>query len=154
MRRVLTNILVGASVLTSLAAAPRPNYPGSSKAPTDALPRDQVATLKPYQTGTASWYGKPFQGKTTASGEAYNMFQFTAAHRRLPMGTVLRVTNLQNGSSVIVRVNDRGPVPRSRIIDLSYAAAKVLDLRQCGLGRVRLDVIEFPAEVAVSTGMP
>lgn len=149
MRRVLTNILVGASVLTSLAAAPRPNDPGSSEAP-----RKTLATPKPYQVGTASWYGKPFQGRTTASGEAYDMFQYTAAHRRLPMGTLLRVTNLRTGSAVFVRINDRGPIPRSRIIDLSYAAAKALDLRKQGLGRVRLDVIELPTELAVSTGMP
>ena len=153
MRRVLTNILVGTSVLASLAAAPRPNDPGSSTAPTRTLPR-KLVTPKPYQIGTASWYGRPFQGKTTASGEAYDMFQFTAAHRRLPMGTLLRVTNLRNGSSVFVRINDRGPMPKSRIIDLSYAAAKALDLRKPGLGRVQLDVIEIPSEVAVSTGMP
>jgi len=77
-----------------------------------------------YQLGLASWYGKFFQGKTTASGEPFDENQLTCAHRTLPMGSVLKVTNLQNNKSVIVTVNDRGPVPESRVIDLSYAAPK------------------------------
>jgi rare lipoprotein A len=102
----------------------------------------------PYQIGKASWYGKHFHGKKTASGEPYNMFQFTAAHPALPLGTMVKVTNLHNGLSVVVRVNDRGPVPKSRIIDLSYGAAEILGLRAGGIERVRLDVVE-PQSVAL-----
>jgi len=99
-------------------------------------------TTKPYQIGRASWYGKPFHGKTTANGEIYNMFQFTAAHRQLPLGTWVKVTNLRNGRWIMVRVNDRGPVPENRIIDLSYAAAQLLGFRERGLERVRLDKVK------------
>src|SRR5258706_11829393 len=91
-------------------------------------------TPKPYQVGRASWYGKQFHGRTTASGEPYDMFQFTAAHRQLPLGTWVKVTNMHNGRWVMVRVNDRGPVPESRIIDLSYGAAEMLfDAKDRGL---------------------
>lgn len=158
MRRVLTHILVSASMLTSLAAAPRANDdPGSSKAPSKTIKRHRHNAAKPYQVGKASWYGKYFHGRMTASGEPYDMFQLTAAHRQLPLGTVLRVTNLQNGRWVIVRVNDRGPVPRTRIIDLSYGAAELLDLRRPGVETVRLDIVEAPATLAstqASVGMP
>lgn len=102
---------------------------------------------KPYEVGTASWYGKQFHGRTTASGETYDMFQFTAAHRHLPLGTWVKVTNLRNGKWVVVRVNDRGPVPRSRIIDLSYGAAQMIGLRGEGVGKVRLDIVA-PEEMA------
>jgi len=102
---------------------------------------------KPYQIGTASWYGRQFHGKTTASGEPFNMFNLTAAHRTLKLGTWVKVTNMRNGASIIVRINDRGPVPESRIIDLSYEAATLLDLRAYGLQKVRLDIAD-PETVA------
>lgn len=98
--------------------------------------------VKPYQIGRASWYGKPFHGRTTANGETYNMFQFTAAHRQLPLGTWVKVTNLRNSRWIMVRVNDRGPVPENRIIDLSYAAAQLLGFRERGVERVRLDKVK------------
>jgi len=104
---------------------------------------------KPYQVGTASWYGRYFHGRPTASGEPYDMFRLTAAHRTLPLGTWVKVTNLKNGRSVIVRINDRGPVPKSRIIDLSFEAATLLDVRARGLQEVRLDVVK--PEVVAST---
>ena len=104
--------------------------------------------VKPYQVGTASWYGAYFQGKETASGEPFDMHDLTAAHPTLPLGTYVRVTNLRNGRNVVVRVNDRGPVVDGRIIDLSYEAAKVLDLKSRGLQRVRLDLVETPPTVA------
>ena len=94
-----------------------------------------------YQLGLASWYGKAFQGRTTASGEDFDMNDLTAAHRDLPLGTLLRVTNLRNHLSVIVRVNDRGPVPEDRIIDLSYAAAQQLSFENRGLAQVKLEVL-------------
>ncbi len=92
--------------------------------------------------GTASWYGKQFEGKTTASGEPFDMHEFTAAHPTLPLGTYIRVTNLRNGRAVILRVNDRGPVVDGRIIDVSYNAARALDFRDQGLQRVRVDLVQ------------
>jgi len=96
------------------------------------------------QVGSASWYGKAFQGKPTASGESYDMWQYTAAHRNLPLGTWVRVTNLKNGKSLIVRVNDRGPYVDTgkRIVDVSYAAARMLEFSGQGLARVKLEVVE------------
>jgi rare lipoprotein A len=92
-----------------------------------------------YQIGLASWYGKYFQGKKTAAGESYDMNGLTCAHRSLPLGSWIRVTNLKNSRSVFVRVNDRGPVPESRIVDLSYGAAKAVGLEERGVGRVKLE---------------
>ena len=92
-------------------------------------------------TGKASWYGKDFHGGPTASGVKYDMYTFTAAHRTLPMGTVVKVTRKDNDKSVMVCVTDRGPYVRGRIIDLSYAAATQLDLRNKGVGDVRLEVV-------------
>jgi rare lipoprotein A len=103
---------------------------------------------KAYQVGTASWYGSYFQGKDTASGEAYNMYDFTAAHPSLPLGTYVRVTNLRNGRAVVVRINDRGPVVDGRIIDVSYGAAQALGMKSRGLQQVRLDLVEAPQTVA------
>jgi len=94
---------------------------------------------KTFQVGTASWYGKQYDRKTTASGEPFDMNAFTAAHPTLPLGTWVRVTNLQNGKAVIVRINDRGPLPRGRIIDLSYRAANFLDFEKKGVQRVRIE---------------
>jgi rare lipoprotein A len=164
MRQVLANILV---VLvystTSLLAAQPPNTSGTATSKHEVARPEKgngnnnsktamgVAhrkrTSKAYQVGTASWYGKSFHGKTTASGEPYDMFQFTAAHRQLPLGTLVKVTNLDNGRSVVVRVNDRGPVPHTRIIDLSYGAARMLGIPGHGIEPVRLDIVQ-PAQVA------
>jgi peptidoglycan lytic transglycosylase len=101
-----------------------------------------------YQIGRASWYGKFFQGKETASGEDYNMNSMTCAHRSLPLGSMVKVTNLRNHKSVILRVNDRGPVPRSRIIDLSYAAARFLGFAKRGTAPVRVDLLATTSQVA------
>jgi|SRR5580700_5501164 rare lipoprotein A len=97
---------------------------------------------KAYQVGTASWYGEQFQGKQTASGELFDMRDFTAAHPKLPLGTYVKVTNLRNGKAVVVRINDRGPVVDGRIIDLSYNAARALGFKQLGLQTVRLDIYQ------------
>lgn len=94
------------------------------------------------QTGLASWYGHDFHGKITSSKEIYNMYDLTAAHRTLPFGTYVVVTNLDNGKSVTVRINDRGPFIKGRIIDLSYAAAKMLDMIGEGVIPVRIEVLE------------
>ena len=99
------------------------------------------AGVHPYQVGTASWYGEDFEGKPTASGEPFNMFDLTAAHPSLPLGTYVKVTNLHNRRAVIVRINDRGPIVPGRIIDVSYGAARVLNFQAKGVQRVRLDVV-------------
>ena len=93
------------------------------------------------QEGVASWYGPKFHGRRTASGEIYNMYALTAAHKILPMHTKVKVTNLENGRSLIVRINDRGPFVKNRIIDLSYAAAKKLGMVGPGTGRVRVEAL-------------
>ncbi|WP_114777534.1 septal ring lytic transglycosylase RlpA family protein [Botryobacter ruber] len=100
------------------------------------------------QKGTASWYGSKYHGKTTSSGEPYNKHSMTAAHRVLPFGTKVKVTNLSNNKSVIVRINDRGPFSGNRIIDVSEAAARKLDFIDDGLGKVSVEVIELPDATA------
>jgi len=90
------------------------------------------------ERGIASWYGEGFHGNPTASGEIYNMYDLTAAHRTLPLGTSVMVTNLENHRSVRVRINDRGPFLKGRIIDLSYAAAKAIDMAEKGTARVEV----------------
>jgi rare lipoprotein A len=94
-----------------------------------------------FQIGRASWYGGLFQGRETASGETYDMNSMTCAHRSLPLGSLIRVTNLHNHKTVVVRVNDRGPVPDTRVVDLSYAAAKSLDFSYNGTAPVKLELI-------------
>lgn len=95
------------------------------------------------ERGTASWYGPGFNGKPTASGEKFNQSAMTAAHKTYPFGTVVRVTNLSNGRSVQVRINDRGPFVKNRIIDLSQGAAKKIDMIQAGTVPVRLDILRW-----------
>ena len=97
-----------------------------------------------FQKGTASWYGKLFHGKETASGNNYNMYGFTAAHRSLPLGSKVRVTNLQNGKDIVVKINDRGPYIKNRIIDLSYSAAKSLGIIGSGIQDVKIEVLSIP----------
>jgi rare lipoprotein A len=145
MRRILAHGLTIASLIVGLGAAQGPNISEATAAPVSSKQanpevRKQIKT-KPYQVGTASWYGQIFDGKPTASGEPYDMYDMTAAHLKLPMGSYVRVTNLRNGRAVIVRVNDRGPIVPGRIIDLSYGAAQALEFRQRGLQRVRLDLV-------------
>jgi rare lipoprotein A len=97
--------------------------------------------------GVASWYGPDFHGGKTSNGEYYDMTAFTAAHKTLPMNTQVRVTNLDNGRSTIVRINDRGPFVANRIIDLSYAAAKEIGMIKKGTARVKLEVIDYDTSV-------
>ncbi|PMR68643.1 septal ring lytic transglycosylase RlpA, partial [Halomonas heilongjiangensis] len=93
--------------------------------------------------GTASWYGEKFHGYATSNGEIYDMYKMSAAHRSLPLPSFVRVTSLDNGNSVIVRVNDRGPFHNDREIDLSYAAAARLDILGRGTGRVKVEAIDI-----------
>ncbi|CAA6822502.1 MAG: Rare lipoprotein A precursor [uncultured Sulfurovum sp.] len=90
--------------------------------------------------GNGSWYGKKYHGRQTASGEPYNMYAYTAAHKTLAFGTMVKVTNLKNNRSVIVRINDRGPFVGGRIIDLSYMAAKELDYINDGVAKLKLEL--------------
>jgi len=97
------------------------------------------------ETGVASWYGVPYDGRRAASGEVYDMRQLTAAHRQLPFQTWVEVTNLSNGKQVDVRINDRGPFVKGRILDLSQAAARDIDMLRAGTARVRVKVIPPPS---------
>ncbi len=151
MRRALSILAAAGFLVANVGAAPVPNHhQPQSKTPNElkvaqSNPRlssgKTTRSKKPYQVGNASWYGKQFHGRTTASGEDFDMFELTAAHRRLPLGTYVKVTNLRNGKWVIVRVNDRGPYVGNRIMDLSYSAARMLNFRD-GIERVRLDVVQ------------
>ncbi len=102
------------------------------------------------QTGIASWYGKPFHGRETANGETYDMNGLTAAHKTLPMPTYVRVTNLENGRVLTVRVNDRGPFVHGRIIDLSRRGAQLLGFEEQGVARVLVEAVPSPDEVEVA----
>jgi len=102
------------------------------------------------QVGMASWYGAPYHNRRGSNGEVYDMNAMTAAHLTLPLGSIVRVTNLKTGHSAVVRITDRGPFVEGRILDLSLAAAKALDVYLPGTARVRLDVLEAPA--ALDTG--
>ena len=150
----LTGCLLVASLLSSCtgihtpmsvppAGGPQPNTSGAQPSPTTRV-----------QVGMASWYGKEFHGRPTASGEIYDMYQPTAAHLTAPLGTYALVTNLENGQSVRVRINDRGPYKRPRILDLSYEAARQLDLVHPGLGRVQIEFLAEPTLVVQPTVTP
>lgn len=111
-----------------------------------AVPADAVPILT--ETGLASWYGAPYHNRRSSNGELYNMHAMTAAHRTLPLGSIVRVTNVKTGQSALLRITDRGPFVDGRILDVSYAAAKRLDIWQPGVARVKLEVMQTPASVA------
>ena len=115
-----------------------------------ASPKDSARAYGKYSqnggasfSGRASYYGPKFHGRMTASGEAFNMYELTAAHRTLPFGTILKVTNLANGKSVTVKVNDRGPFKKNRVLDLSYAAAKKIGMVQSGTARIKAVIVKL-----------
>ena len=138
--RVLTRVaLASLALLASGCLAPRPVYRGGVRGVASL-----VAGLE--QRGTASFYAGSFNGRQTASGERYDMNGMTCAHRTLPFGTLLEVENLDNGSTVTVRVNDRGPYVGGRIIDLSRGAADRLGMVDSGTAEVRLRVVGFEEE--------
>ena len=110
--------------------------------------RHDNSTRDLVQTGIASWYGCEEQGQLTADGEHFDRHQFTAASRHLPFNTIVRVTNRDNGRSVQVRINDRGPFVRARVLDLSEAAADVLDMKKTGTAPVKIELIEPAAAQA------
>ena len=150
MLRVLSPLAATLVLATALGAAPGNSTPESRKGiPGQTQDTNQPTHTKKGQVGKASWYGRIFQHHKTASGEPYDMNDLTAAHRTLPLGSWVKVTDLTTDRAVVVRINDRGPIIRNRIIDLSYGAAKILGMR--GVDRVRLDVLQTP-EVAENFG--
>lgn len=118
------------------------------KPPVRQVPQVAVRSIRTQISGIASWYGPGFHGNISASGERYNQNALTAAHRSLPFGTKVQVTNLNNGRSVIVKINDRGPYVRGRVIDLSAAAARSLGMMQSGVAPVRIDVLANTGETS------
>jgi rare lipoprotein A len=157
MKRILS---FGFAALLSCGLALAASNPDAVSPKSDSpVPVRSSRTLKAAKTdtrrasktqfGVASWYGKKFHGRQTASGDTYDMFQFTAASRTLPLGTLVKVTNLRNGKWVIVKINDRGPYVGHRVMDVSYGAAQMMGFRQRGLERVKLEVIE-PEQLALA----
>lgn len=168
--------------LPPVASSPRPVTPATKPAPVpmpaddapEPLPRSKAGNPPFYevlgeryfvleesegyqQQGIASWYGAPFHGKRTSSGTVYDMHDFTAAHKTLPLPTLVRVTNLDNGRSILVTVDDRGPFVKNRLIDLSYAAAKELEIVKSGTGRVEVEAVRtrrVPSAAAAPTTQP
>ncbi len=146
---------LGATAAQSVAASPRvlslkgplPKRKGHRKVgePYVVNGRRYVPRHDPTyrETGIASWYGEDFHGRLTANGEVFDMHRLTAAHPTLPLPSRVKVTNLANGRSLTVRVNDRGPFVGSRIIDLSRGAARSLDLEKSGVGRVRVEFLSL-----------
>lgn len=119
---------------------------GSKKSSSGYRHSDELKNVDGYtQTGLASWYGDKEHGNLAASGERFSKYDYTAAHKSLPFGTIVRVTNLENGKDVVVNINDRGPFIRGRIIDLSYSSAKSIDLVRTGVAKVKVEVISSPS---------
>jgi rare lipoprotein A len=135
-RRLQNGVAAGILVLTMSVAGATVDADG--QAPGRSQTRLNK-TLHWFEVGMASWYGPHFQGKKTANGESYDMNGLTCAHRSLPLGSWVRVTNLKNQRTVFVRVNDRGPVTEGRVVDLSFAAAKAVGL--AGVGKVKLEPV-------------
>ena len=145
LRKTAVRATIAATVFgcTASAIAGDHDKAAVAKTPSNSAPKvSTVGRIKQFfETGQASWYGLKFQGRKTSSGEVFDMNALTCAHRSLPIGSWLRVTNLRNRKSVLVRVNDRGPMVASRIIDLSYAAAHAVGLS--GTGKVKLERVNI-----------
>ncbi len=140
----MKNILMGCTVaaLVALTARTEARPAGAINLETYVAPK--IAQEITHEFGLASWYGEECQGNTTASGEVYDMNELTAAHRTLPLGTKLKVTNLRNKRSLVVRINDRGPFIDNRMLDVSMAAAKKLGFMSTGVALVRTEVVSMP----------
>jgi rare lipoprotein A len=127
---------------------PEEPSPAANSEPDSAEPEVPQGT-KPIltETGMASWYGPPYHNRRGSNGELYNMHAMTAAHRTLPLGAIVRVTNVKTGSSALVRITDRGPFIPGRVVDLSLAAARKVDVYQPGVARVKVEVLETPVPI-------
>ncbi|MDP2885904.1 MAG: septal ring lytic transglycosylase RlpA family protein [Ignavibacteria bacterium] len=142
-------ILVGCASAPRFATRSNPPSPQTestaetTKSEKTRPPRNPTGKILLTLEGVASYYADDYHGKQTSNGEIFDMNELTAAHRTLPFGTTARVTNLENKKTVVVRINDRGPFKEGRIIDLSLAAAKELDLIRMGTARVRIEVLEW-----------
>lgn len=146
MERIAASLLaaaLAAGIFACAGTAPREQPAG----PVPPAAPEKVSL----ETGTASWYGRDFHGRTTAGGEPFDMYGISAAHRTLPLGTVLRVTNLDNFKTLTVRVIDRGPFVRNHVLALSYGAARELGFVPQGAVRVRIEAAEEPGNAAVYT---
>jgi rare lipoprotein A len=157
-----TGTLLTLVLIFACAGREVPSTPIASTAPSpDSVPMDvqlPVQNTNYRETGIASWYGRELHGKLTANGEVFDMYGLSAAHRTLPLGAVVRVTNLDNFKSITVRINDRGPFIKSRFLDLSYGAARELGFVSQGTARVRIetmealrDTIQYTVQAAVFT---
>jgi rare lipoprotein A (peptidoglycan hydrolase) len=146
-------LVAGSILLAGCATTKRPPVPARRAARPPAP--STVAPNYPTQEGLASWYGPGFQGRLTSSREVYDQYDFTAAHRTLPLGTWALVTNTENGRTVKVYVNDRGPYIDGRVIDLSFAAAYALDMVDTGTAPVRIVVLghDAPKKRRASLGL-
>jgi len=138
----MRKLVIGCAMVGLIALSPK----SEARPPAYVGPMPVVhPSLAPKgEIGMASWYGIERQGKPTASGELFDSKRLTAAHRKLPFGTTVRVTNLRNLETTLLKINDRGPGVSSRVIDVSWAAAKELGFLEAGLARVEVDVISFP----------
>ena len=133
-----------AAAFTAHSALPQPSAPAAGAVDLDTFdpPIEEAPVARAIGSGTASYYGAKFQGRRTASGEKFDMHAMTAAHRTLPFGTLVEVTNPRNGKTVTVRINDRGPFHGNRILDVSLDAATELGLIQRGSGTVELALLD------------
>lgn len=138
----MNKILTRASMMVPLLFVAACNTTAGDPTTTGSISQDTFKPGKEYQRGTASWYGPGFHGRRTASGERFNSMEMTAAHRYLPFGTKLRVVNEENGRSVVVRVNDRGPFAHRRVIDLAKGPALALGLTSTGTAYVSLHTLD------------
>ena len=135
MKKILTVLVMLIMSFSMIAATKKTTVKKTSET-------KKTVSSKVYQTGTASFYGGKWHGKKTANGEIFNTYSLTAAHKTLPFNTRVRVTNLNNGKSVIVRINNRGPYIKGRIIDLSTAAFTAIESKNKGIARVKLERVK------------
>ena len=130
----------------SCTASPRYNSGNVKKNTNFKVKKNKQSSYNKHKKiykGVSSWYGPNFHGKLTANGEVYDQYGITAAHKELPLNTIVRVTNLDNNKSIILRINDRGPYAKNRVLDCSYGAAKKLDFLNKGTASVKIEIIEF-----------
>ncbi len=151
VQRLLIGALCALSLATGCTSRPRyrtgPPPPEPAEKPAEEAERQEntpasISTNGAYQVGLSSYYAHKFHGRPTASGEIFDMNGLTAAHRELPLGTIVKVTHLDNGRSVVVKVNDRGPFIEGRILDLSLGAAREIEMVEAGVARVKIEILK------------